>query len=542
MNPLLALEMDVLAEGREWTRQRLQERLQAEADAIGEVCPDSGLLLKDVRQRPITLHSCVGLVTVMAAYGFSKQTGRWLSPAREHWHLEPWQRITPELEQRVNYSATHTGSYEKAAAMATRRGSPVSDDLVHKHVQRIGERAQERPLPQPEPAPAPERELPFSLVIMMDGWMVRERGPDWAMPPEAPAPERVAWHEVKSAVIYRLDHRAETATGRGVLTQKKVVACPPGTDPLEFGASVQAQALHCGLARAQYTLVIADGAVWLWRLIEDRFSGATALLDFYHASEHLWELAHHLYPDDAQAARISSSRCCTSCAMETGRTSSRGSRNCWKNQTENPPIPRCNAPSITSSITVTISIIRMSPTAAAPWVPVPSNPNAASSRTASSAQASSGVAPAWPTSSLSMSPSETTPSTNSGTDLFQQIKDAPGSDGSDSRADARVSLRRQLWPGLNDCAAQLPNFLLPRYQPGFKACQCGDSLPPDNILARCALETCSTGGNSRANMRSRLEVRASRRPEPDAAREASNDPSQNTQSCSTDNPQLRWRG
>lgn len=301
MNPLLSLETEVLAEGREWTRARLQQQLQAEADKIGALCPHSGLVLSDVRWRPITLHSCVGSVTVNAAYGFSTKTGRWLSPAREHWHLEPWQRVTPELQQRVNYSATQTGSYEKAAAMATRWGCPVSDDLIRKHVQRIGERARERSLPPPESAP--QKELPFSLVIMMDGWMVRERGPDWAVPLESPAPERVAWHEVKSAVIYRLDHRAETASGRGILTQKKVVACPPGTDPVDFGAAVQAQALHCGLARAQNTLVVVDGALWLWRLLDDRFPGATALLDFYHASEHLWELAHHLHPDDAEAAR-----------------------------------------------------------------------------------------------------------------------------------------------------------------------------------------------------------------------------------------------
>jgi hypothetical protein len=32
--------------------------------------------------------------------------------------------------------------------------------------------------------------------------------------------------KVKSGVIYRLDHRAQTASGRETLTQKKVVACP----------------------------------------------------------------------------------------------------------------------------------------------------------------------------------------------------------------------------------------------------------------------------------------------------------------------------
>jgi hypothetical protein len=33
------IEMEVLAEGREWTRRRLQEKLQAEADRHGGVFP-----------------------------------------------------------------------------------------------------------------------------------------------------------------------------------------------------------------------------------------------------------------------------------------------------------------------------------------------------------------------------------------------------------------------------------------------------------------------------------------------------------------------
>jgi hypothetical protein len=36
---LLEIELEVLAEGREWTRKRLQERLQQEADRHGGVFP-----------------------------------------------------------------------------------------------------------------------------------------------------------------------------------------------------------------------------------------------------------------------------------------------------------------------------------------------------------------------------------------------------------------------------------------------------------------------------------------------------------------------
>src|SRR6266436_1917387 len=83
--------------------------------------------------------------------------------------------------------------------------------------------------------------------------------------------------------------------------QKNVVACASGTEPLEFGAAVQQEALRCGLARAKEVFVVADGAVWIWRLVEDRFAAATKTLDFYHASENLWELARHLHPGPGEA-------------------------------------------------------------------------------------------------------------------------------------------------------------------------------------------------------------------------------------------------
>jgi hypothetical protein len=129
----------------------------------------------------------------------------------------------------------------------------LSDDLVHSQVQSVGLQAEQSACDGLEPARSIKNEAPFSLVIMLDGWMVRERGPQWAAPPDCQDAQRVEWHEVKSGVICRLDHRAQTASGRGALTQKKVVACPPGTEVLEFGAAVQQQALRCGVTPGEHS-------------------------------------------------------------------------------------------------------------------------------------------------------------------------------------------------------------------------------------------------------------------------------------------------
>jgi hypothetical protein len=277
--------------------------LQEAANAIAAVCPQSGLVLKDQRPHGFTLMSVTGTVTIKAIRGRSSSTRQWHCPVREQWGLAPKQRLSPELAKRLAHNAGTAGSYEKAAELAGVWGTPISDDTVHAVVQKLGAQiAQSAPAGF---APAPkikENEAPFSLVIMLDGWMVRERGGGWGMESKPDELKAVEWKEVKSAVIFRLEDRLATQSGRRILIEKNVVAAAPDTDVVDLGAMIQAEAMRMGLARAREVFVVADGAIWIWNLVKDRFGDATKTLDYYHASEHLWALAHHLHGDKEKAA------------------------------------------------------------------------------------------------------------------------------------------------------------------------------------------------------------------------------------------------
>ncbi|MBI2924090.1 MAG: hypothetical protein HYY24_00100 [Verrucomicrobia bacterium] len=48
------------------------------------------------------------------------------------------------------------------------------------------------------------------------------------------------------------------------------------------------------LGQAQQVLVLADGAVWIWNALGDRFPQALQRLDLWHVDEHLWAVAHDL--------------------------------------------------------------------------------------------------------------------------------------------------------------------------------------------------------------------------------------------------------
>jgi hypothetical protein len=300
MNPLRRLEQEVLAVGREWTRVELQKRLQAQCDALATAGAPGDPPLANTRWRDLNLDTVVGPVKLRARHGYDPQQEHWVCPARVAWGLQPYERKTPELQARLAYTATEVGSYAAAEKMATTWGTPVSDGAIHRQVQQLGAQAPALKLPTPAAAKA---EPPFSLVIMMDGWLTRERGPDWGAGPRKQDPQRVEWREIKSAVIYRLEQRVENARGRGLLVEKYVVASPPETAPVDFGTAVHAEALRRGLGRAQVVYLVMDGAVWLWVLAADRFKTAVKTLDLHHAREHLQAVAEALHGTGTEAAQ-----------------------------------------------------------------------------------------------------------------------------------------------------------------------------------------------------------------------------------------------
>ena len=309
---LLQIEQEIETQAKEWQRQRLQQRLQQQADEQGAVCPETGEALQEARYETVTLDTCAGTLTIRAHYGRHPRTGKWQHPIRLLWGLKPRQRLSPQLQERVSYTAAETDSFERAARMATKWGTPLVASTIHKHAQQIGSEAGAQTKAREEQlmnaatqtqaiAPLPNGLEQFCLVVMMDGFMARERGPDWALKPPEATGSRVAWHEVKAATIYRVDQVAQKESGRRQILQKFWVLAPTQTPPAEFGRAVQAEAIRRGMGKARYVFVLSDGAVWIWSIIKDRFVSCLKGLDFYHASTHLWAIAHELFSEETQA-------------------------------------------------------------------------------------------------------------------------------------------------------------------------------------------------------------------------------------------------
>src|SRR6266481_632991 len=110
---LIELERQAAEEGRRYGREQLRGRLQAIADEQGLVCPGSGEHLQNARFRNLPLATTLGPLIIRAHYGYDRLAKRWTFAVRDLWGLAKGQGISPELEQKLGYTATECGSYKK---------------------------------------------------------------------------------------------------------------------------------------------------------------------------------------------------------------------------------------------------------------------------------------------------------------------------------------------------------------------------------------------------------------------------------------------
>jgi hypothetical protein len=241
------------------------------------------------KHRKLTLRSELGSISLKVDYGLDRQTGQWVCPVPQTWGLRPHQKLTPGFAEKLCFTVTATGSYEEAAQVVGRWSGPMDDSTLHRLVQRMGKQAREQRQERSAQPPAerqPQRAASALAVLMVDGWQVRHRGEGWGR--KRTSKPRVEWHEMKTGVFYLQEQAAQTEGGRGLIEDKVVVSVVG--DPMELGERLHWEAQRGGLGRARQQLFLGDGAPWIWNLKQDRWDKAVGLLDFFHASQHLWHI------------------------------------------------------------------------------------------------------------------------------------------------------------------------------------------------------------------------------------------------------------
>lgn len=104
------------------------------------------------------------------------------------------------------------------------------------------------------------------------------------------------WREVKLGSVYCPDRETGARDARYVATL---------ADSTRFGAALHAFAVSQGSLKCREVAVVADGAEWIWQETGKYFASRTQILDFPHATEHLWNFGRAWHGDKTEAEKTS---------------------------------------------------------------------------------------------------------------------------------------------------------------------------------------------------------------------------------------------
>jgi len=205
--------------------------------------------------------------------------------------LQVWDQHWSEQVAKQAVRLSGLMKFEDAETVLREVGQIVmSDTSVWRRVQVWGERAQALEAAQRAEATAlPDRRTlvpgeaagEARLAVAMDGAMVNIRSE--------------GWKELKTGCVGAIEIRPtlDSATGDRVelahTGAHTYVAHLGG--PEHFGQHLWAEAQARHWTQAADTIVLGDGAAWVWNLAREHFFDSRQAVDWYHAKQHLYQAA-----------------------------------------------------------------------------------------------------------------------------------------------------------------------------------------------------------------------------------------------------------
>lgn len=191
---------------------------------------------------------------------------------------------TPGAAKRLCHMGAKSQSYGEASqSLELLAGLRVSPNTIQRLVGEVGPQmavwAQER-----QPATVrPERDVAVCLQMDMTGVRMLKKYLQDVKGKDGPPKGR----QIKCGVVFLLERGED---GRYLKVPDSSVHILSFGDVTEFSAELEKARQKLGAGHIAKLIVISDGAEWIWNIVADRFKEAFAIVDFWHAAEHLHEL------------------------------------------------------------------------------------------------------------------------------------------------------------------------------------------------------------------------------------------------------------
>ena len=236
--------------------------------------------MKFVQYRPRNIQTLFGCITIKRAYYYCSNCGAGIAPYDKAGGLGS-EQVSPAMAKACCTLAVDDSFEHTSRKMEELFGQKISDNTIERVVHQVGnvvlsqqdsmldDFSKDRQIPE-------ARVRPRRLYICPDGTTVHEKD---------------GWHETKVGSIYWADERFDKHqqyVGRFDNCQV-------------FGYHLWLQACRCGFREADQAVYLGDGAKWIRTIHNEHFNKAVFIVDWFHASEHIWDCGKALFGEGTDA-------------------------------------------------------------------------------------------------------------------------------------------------------------------------------------------------------------------------------------------------
>lgn len=265
-------------------------------------CPCGGKA-EYICRREAKILSVFDWVSYRRAYYICRRCHKGRSPLDQKLGLKPGQ-VSAGLAELLGIAGIQTSFGEASQLVKRFLLIEVSENTIRKESQRYGQLQVDREtewimesqdLDNLQQRQRVAQEHPERLYGSMDG---------------AHVPLKDEWNELKTGCWYQVKaipdhqvsaHRRREVGEMEVLRAKHMSYYCDLKKAAEFGKLMWATGCQRCADQAKEIVFVADGAAWIWNLVELYFPDAVQIVDWYHAESYLEPIAKEAFAQDAQA-------------------------------------------------------------------------------------------------------------------------------------------------------------------------------------------------------------------------------------------------
>jgi hypothetical protein len=298
---LEALEMTARRSALQLAARLIERCLNADhSDRSGShlLCT-CGQMARYAGRRRKRVQSALGELDLERAYYHCGHCGSGFSPRDRSLAIEH-SSVSPAVLRMIGTVGAMVSFEEGSALLAELAGIDIDTKQVERVAEKLGadvaadEKRNMHPL-ESEPVPP-------VLYLGLDGTGVPMRGSELIGRAGKQADGTAKTREVKLCNIWSAESRSPDGRperDEGSVTYSAAIesAATSDTDAVtsEFTRRVLREATRRRFTQAKRTVVIGDGAPWIWNIAQELFPRATQIVDRFHVKQHLSDLSKTVY-------------------------------------------------------------------------------------------------------------------------------------------------------------------------------------------------------------------------------------------------------